>query len=70
MMADLLGRFGSLATRLFRIGFFMSAVSFLMWRLFTRLRDVGSSFGKILTLILFLVDAFLIVCNVSWIGHS
>ena len=69
MKADRLGRFGSSPTRLFRLGFFMSAVAFLMCILPTRLRNVGSSFAKILTLLLLLVNDLLIVRYVSWIGH-
>ncbi len=69
-MSDLFDRFGNSAASLFSFGFLLSAMRLFMRRFFARLGNVGSTFGKILTMVLLLVDDFLVVRYVSWIGHS
>jgi hypothetical protein len=66
---NLLGRFGDSAASLFSFGLFVSAVGFLMCGFFTRLGNASSALGKILALVLLLVDDFFVVRYVSWIGH-
>ena len=65
----LLGRFGDSAASLFSFGLFASTVGFLMGGFLTRLGNVSSALGKILTLVLLLVDDFFVVRYISWIGH-
>ena len=61
---------GDVSTRFLGFRFFVSAVGLFMRSLFSGLRDVGSSLGKIHSLLLFLVNDLLVVRNISWIGHD
>ena len=56
------------ATRLFGLG--VSAVRRFAGSLLSRLRDVGGIFGQILSMLLLLVNDFLVVRYISWIGHK
>jgi hypothetical protein len=58
------------ATRLFGFGLGVSAVRRFAGSLLSRLRDVGGIFGQILSMLLLLVNDFLVVRYISWIGHG
>jgi hypothetical protein len=61
---------GHAAASFLGIGFFVRTVRFLTSGLLSRLRNMGCSFGKMLSLFLFFVYDFLIVRNVARVGHG
>jgi hypothetical protein len=62
-------RLGNAAASLLGIGFFVRAVRFLTSGLLSGLWNVGSSFSKMLSVFLLFLYHFLIVRNVSRVGH-
>ena len=56
-------------TRLFGFGLGVSAVGRFTGRLLPRLGDMGGILGQILSLFLLLVNDFLVVRYISWVGH-
>jgi hypothetical protein len=62
--------FGHAPASLLGIGFFVRSVGFLTSGLLSRLRNMGCSFSKMLSVFLFFVYDFLIVSNVSRVGHG
>jgi hypothetical protein len=69
VLSDALRRLGNAAASLLGIGFFVRAVWFFTSGLFSRLRNVRRAFSEILSVFLLFVDNFLIVRNVSGVGH-
>jgi hypothetical protein len=61
---------GDAAASLLGIGFFVRAVRFFTSGLLSGLGKVCRAFGEILSVFLLFVDNFLIVRNVSRVGHS
>jgi len=66
----LLRSFSNVATSLFDLSLVVSTVSRFTSSLLPRLGNVGRSLGQILTVFLFLVNDFLVVRYISWIGHD
>jgi hypothetical protein len=58
------------ATRLFDFGLGVSTMRRFTGSLLPRLGNVGGAFGQILSMLLLLVNDFLVVRYISWIGHG
>jgi hypothetical protein len=63
-------RLGNAAASLLGIGLFVRAVRFFTSGLLSGLRNMGSSFSEMLSVFLLFVYNFLIVRNVSRVGHG
>ncbi len=57
-------------TRLFDFGLGVSTVRRFTGSFLPRLGNVGGTFGQILPVLLLLVNDFLVVRYISWIGHD
>ncbi len=55
--------------RFLQLRLLVRAVRFLPAGLLPRLRNMGCALGQVLPVLLFFVNDFLIVGDVSWIGH-
>lgn len=68
-LSNAVQRRGNTAARLLGIGFFVRAMRSFTSGLLSGLGNMRGAFRKVLSLFLLFVDDFLVVSNVSWVGH-